>query len=269
MNSITFKCKTITPMLMHGADGKSAELRPASIKGILRFWWRAIHGNLPLKDLHEQEGEIFGSTDKRSSFSIRINKYENLQIEDKNPLPHKKQGDKGYHLAKALKENQTFQVIISGQNLNLIQNLFILATTLGGFGQRSRRGFGSVQIVGSEVLSSPENIEEFIKRINPQFSYTHHKQKNEEYPYIKKIEIGQNPNKMDELLKKISQATHDNKCGKALFQDERMASPVYVSILQFKEDYRSVITTLNCVSEKYVDFKEMLKRQKAFKEAIL
>ena len=63
METITFTCQTITPMLMHGADGSTAELRPASIKGVLRFWWRAIHGNLPnIEALKKAEAEIFGSS---------------------------------------------------------------------------------------------------------------------------------------------------------------------------------------------------------------
>jgi CRISPR-associated protein Cmr1 len=251
---------------MHGADGASAELRPASIKGILRFWWRAIHGNLSLKDLHEQEGEIFGSMDKRSSFTLRV--IHNLTQENQKieALPHKPNVVKLY----GFKQDQTFEVIISGQNLNLIQNLFILATTLGGFGQRSRRGFGSVQITKIDDMDfTPPKTEQEIKakiaEINSDFNY----KSDVQYPYIKKIDIGQKVNKMDDLLYKISKAT-SGKCGKHLFKDERMASPIYVSILRFgEEDYRPVITTLNCVSEKYVDFNEMLKRQKAFKEAIL
>jgi CRISPR-associated protein Cmr1 len=30
-----------TPLFCGGADGSSAELRPSSVKGVLRFWWRA------------------------------------------------------------------------------------------------------------------------------------------------------------------------------------------------------------------------------------
>ena len=269
MQTITFNCQSITPILMHGANGNSAELRPASIKGVLRFWWRAIHGNLPLKELKEREGEIFGSMDQKSSFNIRISK-QSLQTENINPLPHKKQRDKGYHKKQAFKANETFNIIFTGQNLNLVSNLFQLSTILGGFGQRSRRGFGSVKIIGSKVLTSHEEVKTLIKTINPKFSYTHQsKKKNEEYPYIRKVKIGKNKNNIDDLLYKISKAT-SGKCGKHLFQDDRLASPIYVSILKFGEnDYRPIITTLNCVSEKYVNFKDMLKRQKAFKEAIL
>ncbi|MEZ4851046.1 MAG: type III-B CRISPR module RAMP protein Cmr1 [Bacteroidia bacterium] len=62
MESITFTCKIITPMFLNGADGKTPELRPPSIKGALRFWWRAVNGHLGLGELRKMETEIFGGT---------------------------------------------------------------------------------------------------------------------------------------------------------------------------------------------------------------
>ena len=39
----TFKLKVLTPMFMGGADPEGApELRPASIRGAMRFWFRVI-----------------------------------------------------------------------------------------------------------------------------------------------------------------------------------------------------------------------------------
>ena len=75
METIKFECEVITPMFLGGADGKGAELRAPSIKGALRFWWRAMNGHLPLKELHEREAEIFGgSGDKqgRSKVIVRV-----------------------------------------------------------------------------------------------------------------------------------------------------------------------------------------------------
>jgi len=36
------------------------------IKGLLRFWWRAVCGIEDIKDMAYWEGEIFGSTEKKS-----------------------------------------------------------------------------------------------------------------------------------------------------------------------------------------------------------
>jgi CRISPR-associated protein Cmr1 len=81
--SITFHCEVITPMFIGNAMPGEAELRPSTIKGALRFWWRAMNGSLPIEDrdangnpqncLRTTEAEIFGSADEkigRSKFSI-------------------------------------------------------------------------------------------------------------------------------------------------------------------------------------------------------
>jgi len=77
MKTITFTCETITPMFLSGADQSKPELRPPSIKGALRFWWRAMNGHLVEKKsgkwdysrLKEEESRIFGGTDEKSGRS--------------------------------------------------------------------------------------------------------------------------------------------------------------------------------------------------------
>jgi len=116
MSTITFKCETVTPMFMAGADGKEPELRAPSIKGVLRFWWRAINGYLELKDLREREAAIFGGSGKeqgRSKVIINIDQT-NLDYEDYNPLPHRKNSN---FKLKAFKSGQGFSV-----NLSLISD---------------------------------------------------------------------------------------------------------------------------------------------------
>jgi CRISPR type III-B/RAMP module RAMP protein Cmr1 len=177
MNSITFKCKTITPMLMHGADGKSAELRPASIKGILRFWWRAIHGNLPLKDLHEQEGEIFGSTDKRSSFSIKIQRYEGIP--------------------------KTFTIQFLNHGVFDIQSFFELVVILGLFGQKGKgnqKTQGSIKItqINKEAYTQKvtlDYIDSLLQKVTDNFLKQKFEitqtTKLEIYPLVERISISQ------------------------------------------------------------------------------
>jgi len=266
MNSITFECKTITPMLMHGADGKSAELRPASIKGILRFWWRAIHGNLSLDKLHEKEGEIFGSTDKRSKviiFPIEIRKIEDFQI---SPTPHHHKGYCSLTKQNCYSFNETTNICNKAKkkpaklytftlkmmihtndymNKEQLKNLFILATTLGGFGQRSRRGFGSVKItkIDNTDFTPPTTEQEIKAKIADTFKYT--SQIN--YPHIKEIKVGKTYDNFEVLLKTIGEASHTHECdelGYAKRDGSRLASPIYVSIIQDGSHFRPVITTL-------------------------
>jgi CRISPR-associated protein Cmr1 len=98
MKSITFTCETITPMFLSGADGQTPELRAPSIKGALRFWWRAVNGHLELKELKEKEATIFGSPDDKGGKSlVRINVIQkDLKTEVNNMVPHKNMHQKSF-----------------------------------------------------------------------------------------------------------------------------------------------------------------------------
>jgi CRISPR-associated protein Cmr1 len=253
----TINCKLITPMLMHGEDTSVAELRPPSIKGAIRFWWRAVHGNLTLEELKKQESKLFGGagedTAVKSSFRIKLITT-SLKTEQIDPLPHKNNRFKisGY------KENQNFKITLIGRELDIIEKIFKLASILGGLGQRSRRGFGSIQIQDS---ISEEYIKNLIEEINPSFNYS----SDNAYPYIKNIEIGKEYQDMNLLIKTISSATHNhNRDGMfGSVKNGRYASPIYISVIKDSQKYRPVITTLNAT--KRIDDK----RLQEFKGAIL
>ncbi|MDI3498463.1 type III-B CRISPR module RAMP protein Cmr1, partial [Archaeoglobus sp.] len=42
MYSATFTLEAITPVFMRGANQSKAEIRAASIKGLMRWWFRAL-----------------------------------------------------------------------------------------------------------------------------------------------------------------------------------------------------------------------------------
>jgi CRISPR-associated protein Cmr1 len=102
--NITFTCEVVTPMFLAGADGIEPALRPPSIKGAMRFWWRAMHGYLPIDDikmpddevqkgLRSQETEIFGGggeNARRSQVTIRIKQRDQLREESTlwEEIPH-------------------------------------------------------------------------------------------------------------------------------------------------------------------------------------
>lgn len=50
-NTITATFEIVTPMFLGDADQKATSIRPTAIKGALRFWWRALNGNMSLTDL--------------------------------------------------------------------------------------------------------------------------------------------------------------------------------------------------------------------------
>ena len=76
MPSITATFRIVSPMYLAGAEQTTAALRPPSIKGALRFWWRALNWSrhwqdaatqpakdrehTALKSLHQEEARLFG-----------------------------------------------------------------------------------------------------------------------------------------------------------------------------------------------------------------
>lgn len=317
MKSIPFTCEVITPIFLTGVDGKTPELRVPSIKGALRFWWRAMHGHLPIDDIGEvQKGlrsletEIFGGGgDKARISSFEIRKISDaISFSMEKPLPHHtgnrncnyinsqnscegRRSPRDQGLCKKGSETLaisggTFSISFTGGNLELVKSLFVLTCLLGGFGKRSRRGFGCVEI---KDFSMPSTLNEIMDHLN---LFSDHYQLDNvvnppsicmkptstfyaQYPYIESIQIGETvyPD-YESLLLKIGEATHDfkNKNDHSLGYAEkgdRLASPVYVSVLKKGlKDYRAIITTLH-MATKDDKFKVNRQKQENFKNAIL
>jgi CRISPR-associated protein Cmr1 len=75
MNKVSFELEVVTPLFLGGADGKTAELRPPSIRGAMRFWFRAMMGGIVggnIEALKKLEADVFGDTDKASCFNLSL-----------------------------------------------------------------------------------------------------------------------------------------------------------------------------------------------------
>lgn len=265
LSSITFKCEIITPMFLAGADGRTPELRAASIKGALRFWWRALHGNLTLEKLLEKENEIFGGTRKgegRSNIIVRTKKVEALQVEEYSPIPH--------HDNEALYENNFFlpafmdggkfevQIFFIEANKELILYLMLIFSFLGGLGKRSRRGFGSFLIEKAiykgenilPVIKDTRDILTSIEKINSNIIdngrllnnfYENH------FPYLEEINIGDKFSRFYPILRNIGVSSHKNSFWfkQNVENGSRLASPIYVSIIWKTDGFYPVFTRLH------------------------
>lgn len=174
MKTITFTCETITPMFLSGADGSTPELRPPSIKGALRFWWRAMNGHLSLEALKKQESEIFGGTEpaQRSKVVITCRKDRNfLKPSTKSKFPEHKGN---YPLSRNtpvnilnylaygaydyregfthgfFDEKQRFEICLRFTDETKVDEVikaFVLMCYIGGLGSKSRNGFGKIKII--------------------------------------------------------------------------------------------------------------------------
>jgi CRISPR-associated protein Cmr1 len=197
MESITFDCEVITPMFLAGADGTTPELRPASIKGALRFWWRAMNGHLELEGLRKKEGEIFGGTEEgmgRSKLIIRIlddskikiRKYEEMAKTNVvvgkfnlNIFKYMTYGVWGGGKSRDfIEEGSRFTLLLSFPETlkNDILSAFYCLVNYGAIGAKARNGFGCIGVVSTN--SENARIKEAWEKIKTLPSFT-----NELAPY--------------------------------------------------------------------------------------
>jgi len=199
MEKITFECETITPMFLYGFDGINPELRAPSIKGALRFWWRAVRANNNIKILREEEQGLFGGLgDKtlRSAINLKVREKEVVKEEKKslktfynlkydfNRIKYTLEGREagiGYLLFSVDKkpfiaDGSRFTIEFSS-NINNKDNKRALKSAiasfwclvyLGGLGGRSRRGGGNLSIINiqdkNEILEKLEIDIDFIPK---------------------------------------------------------------------------------------------------------
>lgn len=268
MKTITFECETITPMFLAGADGQTPELRPPSIKGALRFWWRAMNGHLKLEDLKKQESSIFGGTDSsgRSKLIIKVlNQPTNENIKNDYPTPHKESPTSKPFSKPSIKAGFNFRIqlsVIDNELLSLknADNLFEFFSIVGGLGNRSRRGFGAFKIIKKDNVTliqdeSIENIKRLCNLVAPNFEIN--KNYTNKFPYVK--DFKESTKNFKELLKDIGKITHEfnqkygfdygDALGKA--KGGRFASPVYVSVIKKTDGkLKPIVTLLNTVPPK-------------------
>ncbi len=70
-----FTLEAVTPIFMRGADQTKAEIRAASIKGLMRWWFRALAGSYfgdDIAGLRKAEEYVFGSTKQRSKVVVEV-----------------------------------------------------------------------------------------------------------------------------------------------------------------------------------------------------
>lgn len=177
--------ETVTPLFLGGSEPRGKpELRPSSVKGALRFWWRAlwggVHPNASPHQLLKAESAVFGNTEQAAPVVMRL----------AGELPElhrgtfsRNQAGLGYLFFTFRKTGQdparsgfdagqTFELILSprvGLPKEQVDEVWKqscaalwLWTRFGALGARSRRGAGALQVV--EASEWPEELPSPIVR---------------------------------------------------------------------------------------------------------
>lgn len=174
--------KTVTPLFLGGAEpDQRAELRAPSIKGAMRFWYRAID-----PEYKKHEAAIFGSMDtEQSGFLIKITSQSiskrnvNEEYRDRPKTAYLGFGpiNKGKTTRPYLKSGGEFVIEIifkpkikNDARLKVEKSLWALLV-FGGLGSRSRKGFGSLTVknIQGAILPLPwqfKDVDELEKAIS-------------------------------------------------------------------------------------------------------
>lgn len=177
-----FNFNIITPIIISGFNRNEAELRPQSIKGMLRWWFRFYESSfLNVDELRKFENEVFGSTENGCLFYMRILNFPQsigdayLCMNDKRKKGQNSAGKDYYKIKRfAFAPNQNFEISFKFfphfKYQNELENSLMLLSLFGGIGARWRRGFGGVQVenfnykgksleeLGNEIKSKIKNL---------------------------------------------------------------------------------------------------------------
>lgn len=177
MKSTTVHLETSTTAFIHGAairesskktpDDNALEFRVASLRGVLRYWTRALVGPVcqNADQVFERESNLWGST-KRAS-RVRISAQPSLSPKSSLLLPHRPRNGTGQeNPIQARGLGGTIDVTLRGPDADVDAALAILRVglALGGIGQRSRRGAGSFHVISV----TGDDLDFLLSRPTPQ-----------------------------------------------------------------------------------------------------
>jgi CRISPR-associated protein Cmr1 len=174
LRSLEVELEAVTPLWIGGAS-RQAELRPPSVRGALRFWFRALAGGLmgeSLSDIAAAEGAVFGNTFRSSAVVVRLFGSPRIGVsvaDDAAQLPglsymfwsvFQQKRDailpgERFRLRLNLRPYPFPAVEVAGRTLEMADSFELAAAALwlflrlGGVGARTRRGAGGARAVAA------------------------------------------------------------------------------------------------------------------------
>lgn len=181
---LELKLQTVTPLFLGGANpNEEPELRPASVRGALRFWLRAALGGVigknNLDELRRLETTVFGETERGSAVVVRLHgnlsKMSNYDLDRNQQGQQLPTGHNYFYYSTRLGSNRRtpFTPGETDAILTLMTRLGVanaddalrkaaasawLLTHLGGLGMRARRCGGSLQVASGSLSGLPEFV---------------------------------------------------------------------------------------------------------------
>ena len=194
MKQLTFSLRLVTPAFVAGGMSQDVDtplrhkgekprlrvigpagdgLRVPSLRGVLRFWYRAKEG--PVGDLARREAKVFGSTELGQGLRIVPGPSPAWEPREESWPRGSAQAYLGYGplndvrveggggtfsshnqfaFRDAIPEGTEFSFLALGTpgQIEQLRRCLVLLHLFGGIGGRSRRGWGSTEVVSPEVI---------------------------------------------------------------------------------------------------------------------
>ncbi|MEB3231200.1 MAG: type III-B CRISPR module RAMP protein Cmr1 [Leptolyngbyaceae bacterium] len=123
---------------MYGADQKYAELRPTAIRGVLRYWFRAVALSLyEPSACQDLEDKIFGKLSQQGKITISVTYNTNNPSTQFDPYRY---------------DGNIYLEGVEKKYLKLLSKLLVLASHLGGIGRGSRRPLHLLDVEGRKYM---------------------------------------------------------------------------------------------------------------------
>ena len=242
-----------------------AEFRELTLKGVLRYWYRAVEQERHYKQLLESEKRLFGGAGNkneeagRSLITLSVQNI-NGQNEESSPLPHRGRGFR----TNALQPGSTFHLETAAlkqhpyrEDYKRTERYIDLMLLLGTFGMRSRRGAGSLQCsndVPSDKQALQSQLLAIFKDLHKEEVYlpgqypsqvirSNHNHLAPDRPQLRTVWIGGGESEGKFVFRKASNAGHlHNEGSLGKIHGGRVASPLIVKSLQIGSEFYPVIS---------------------------
>ena len=186
LRSLEVELEAVTPLWIGGAS-RQTELRPPSVRGCMRFWFRALAGGLlgeEVRSIWEAEGAVFGNTLRASSVVVRLfgsprtsvsvvgeaEQLPGLAYMFWSVLQQKRDAilpGERFRLRLNSRPFPFAPVDVAGRTLGMAESFEMAAASLwllvrlGGVGARMRRGAGGMCAI-SEPAGWPEQLPSLV-----------------------------------------------------------------------------------------------------------
>lgn len=149
------RLETITPMLGAGTKplhlDRQSYVRGGTIRGLLRYWWRACQFDVDFTELIQRETELFGAASTPGRLSITLGEIEAKRIRNGTRFPNYVRfpfmGPGGADIqSQSIMVTFTLRLEYPAEYEPQLDNALWAWANFGGIGMRTRRGAGALLV---------------------------------------------------------------------------------------------------------------------------